>query len=93
MSTTTSQNEVARPAPIPARCLPRTTPPRIRDTTRAPRTMPPGVDHARPISHTSSVLIGTAINIRRDFAQSPILLVSIGVTSIARPILPPGSSG
>ena len=64
-----------------------------RRTARRARS-PTGVDHARPSSQTSSVLSGQRHQRRGSiFHHAPIFLESNGLTSIARPILPPGSSG
>lgn len=84
---------MARAAPMPASRCPRTTEPSARNTNRAPRTNPPGVDQARSSSHMSSVLIGSGTSARQVDHHSPMRLVSTGCASIARPIFPPGSSG
>ena len=91
--TTTSKNAAANAAPIPATRWPRATAPIVRKTSRAPRARPPGVDHARPRSQTSSVLIGMATGAWQVSHAVPIRLTSKGFTSTARPTLPPGSSG
>ena len=84
---------MASALPMPTSRLPRTAPPAARNTNLAPRANPAGVDQARPSSHTSLVIAGIGIAPRMEVHHSPIALESSGSTSMARPILPPGSSG
>lgn len=84
---------MASAPPMPVSRWPRTAPPSARSTTCAPRAIPPGVDQARPSSHTSSVLAGIGIAPRKVRHQSPIPRESSGLTSSARPTFPPGRSG
>ena len=92
-STTASRNAVAHADPIPVSRLPVTTPPAPRNTSCAPRMKPEGVDHARPSNHTSSVFAGSGTAPSIVSHHDPILFESSGLTSIPRPIFPPGSSG
>ena len=66
---------------------------RAEDKPRASCANHQGVDHARPRSQTSSVLIGMATGAWHVPHAVPIRLTSKGFTSTARPTLPPGQLG
>jgi len=93
----TVMKEAERPAPMPMSRRPRTAPPSPRNTNFAPRMNPPGVDQARAMSQTSSVIMGKATpsDLPREVSHhcSGSSLASKSFTSIARPILPPDRSG